>query len=157
MTAVFTLMVVFQFKHLIADYVLQAPAFFIGKFKADWGFVWPLTVHVLIHAAFTFSISIWFDAGFGKATALALFDASVHFAMDRAKASPRYLGRWKPLTGSEWTLARLEIGLPEAVEDLRAKARKRLLGNVLFWQILGVDQTVHHLTDITVMWFLIRP
>lgn len=155
MTAVFTLMVIFQFKHLLADYVLQAPAFFIGKFKTDWGFVWPLTVHVLIHAAFTFSIGMWFGAGPGKAAVLALMDASIHFAMDRAKASPRYLGRWKPLNGNEWALARLEIGLPDAAEDLRAKARKRLLSNVLFWQTLGFDQCVHHLTDITVIWFLV--
>lgn len=153
MIAMFTLMVVFQLKHWAADYVLQAPAFFIGKFKTDWGFVWPLTVHVLIHAAFTFSICLWFGAGREKAAGLALMDAGIHFVMDRAKASPRYLGRWKALSGGEWMQAQKELACAE--EGHQASARKSLRGNVLFWQCLGLDQLVHHLTDIAVIWFLV--
>jgi Protein of unknown function (DUF3307) len=143
MTTVFTLLVLFQLKHFVADYPLQSPSFFIGKFREDWGFLGPLLAHVGIHAAFTFALCVSFGASWSVALGLACFDAGVHFVMDRAKASGRYLGRWKPLTAEGWMAA------------TRTNDRKALRGNKLFWQALGFDQMIHHLTDYAVIWWLV--
>src|SRR4051812_19997771 len=85
----------YQVKHFVADYPLQG-RYMLGKFREDWGFFFPLLAHVSVHAAGTFAITWAF--GVRRAVGLALFDGTVHFFMDRAKASKRYLGRYKPLT-----------------------------------------------------------
>ena len=56
---------------------------------------------------------------------LALFDFIVHFFTDRIKASPNYLGRYNNLSQSG------------------------------FWNILGIDQMVHHITHIIIIWWLV--
>ncbi len=56
---------------------------------------------------------------------LALLDFVVHFLMDRIKAGPHYLGRYN---------------------DLSKKA---------FWNCLGFDQMVHHLTHFYIVWMLV--
>lgn len=92
---IFAMLVTFQIKHFIGDYVLQTGWMVRGKARAGPGFVWPLSVHVGIHALTTFAIlmvvnpSLWF---------LALFDFAVHFLMDRIKSGPKYLGRFKDMT-----------------------------------------------------------
>lgn len=58
---------------------------------------------------------------------LAIVDFIAHFTMDRIKAGPRYLGRFNNLT---------------------SKA---------FWVTFGLDQTVHHLTHLYIVWVLIHP
>src|SRR4051812_12011795 len=93
-TTLIILLVAFQLKHFVADYPLQTK-YMLGKFKAtDWEL--PLLAHVAVHAGFTFLITCWF--GIGNALCYAMFDAQIHFVMDRFKADKRYLGRFKSLT-----------------------------------------------------------
>jgi hypothetical protein len=133
-----TLLVAFQVKHFVADYPLQG-RYMLGKFREDWSFVLPLLAHVGVHALGTFFIACWF--GVAQAIALALFDASIHFVMDRIKASKRYLGRFKPLTADTAPMA------------TAAQWRQ----NDRFWWSLGFDQGVHHLTHYAIIfWVLSR-
>lgn len=136
LSLVLALLVAFQVKHFVADYPLQG-RFMLGKFREDWGFLKPLLAHVAVHAVGTFLITCWF--GVGQALCLALFDASAHFVMDRAKASKRYLGRFKPLTADTAPTA--------------TPAQWR--SNTFFWWSLGFDQAVHHLTHYAVIAYLL--
>jgi hypothetical protein len=90
---IFVLLAVYQVKHYVADYLLQGK-YMLQKFRADWGFFVPLLAHVSVHAAATFLIASWFNVLL--AVKLALFDAFIHFTMDRIKASPKLLGRFTP-------------------------------------------------------------
>lgn len=101
MIELFTLLILFQLKHFICDYPLQTP-YMLGKMKAT-GWVKPLAAHATIHALFTFIISMWFiiitlpGVGFILIpTLLALLDFTIHFVVDRLKASPSIGGRFKP-------------------------------------------------------------
>ena len=58
---------------------------------------------------------------------LAIFDFGAHFIMDRLKSGPQYLGRFND---------RDRPG---------------------FWNALGLDQMVHHLTHYIIIWFLVQP
>lgn len=108
----------------------------IGKFLPDWRFVVPLLAHVGVHAGFTFVIvCCWTYGRVDMALCLALFDAAIHFFMDRLKAGPKYLGRWKALSGKEW---------PAATDE-----QKR--GNKLYYFALGFDQMVHALTHYAII------
>lgn len=88
---VFAMLVTFQLKHLVGDYILQTGWMVRGKTKAGPGYIFPLAVHVFVHAATTLVIvmivnpSLWY---------LALFDFGAHFIMDRIKSSPYLLGRY---------------------------------------------------------------
>jgi hypothetical protein len=57
---------------------------------------------------------------------LALVDFVIHFVMDRIKSGPRYFGRFND------------------------KSRPA------FWNVLGFDQMVHHLTSFYIVWVLIQ-
>lgn len=101
MIELFTLLILFQLKHFICDYPLQTP-YMLGKMKAT-GWVKPLVACATIHALFTFIISMWFiiitlpSVGFILIpTLLALLDFTIHFVVDRLKASPSIGGRFKP-------------------------------------------------------------
>ncbi len=88
---IFAMLAAFQIKHLIGDYLLQTGWMVRGKARPGLDFLYPLSVHVFIHAAITFVIvmavnpALWF---------LALLDFAVHFLMDRIKSGPKYLGRF---------------------------------------------------------------
>ncbi|MGA2871870.1 MAG: DUF3307 domain-containing protein [Verrucomicrobiota bacterium] len=56
---------------------------------------------------------------------LALLDFAVHFIMDRIKSGPRYLGRFNDVNRTP------------------------------FWLALGLDQMVHHLTHIYIIWVIL--
>ncbi len=141
---IFGLLFVFQAKHLLADYPLQTP-YMLQKFRADWGFMAPLAAHAGVHALMTGLIAVTFQiihtgsANYLFALVLAGLDFTIHFAMDRLKAGPRYLGRYKALTASEFTQA--------------TPAQKR--SNRYFWWALGLDQTVHHLTHYWIIYLLV--
>jgi len=154
MKLLFLLLVIFQFKHWFADYPLQGE-YMLGKFKADWGFVKPLLAHVGVHAAFTFLISVFFVPWY-IAFLLALGDATIHFFMDRLKAGPKYMGRWKPLTSELWMMYKNDsmMDMPSRIA-LRATAIAKLRDNVLFWWALGIDQMVHHLTHYGIIYIII--
>lgn len=135
-TQLLALLVAFQLKHFVADFPLQNQ-YMLGKFK-DYGWERPLFAHVLVHAMGTFLITCWF--GVFNAVCFAIFDATLHFLMDRFKADSRYLGRFKPLTADTYMLA--------------TDAQRR--GNKYFWWSLGFDQMVHHLTHYGIIaWILI--
>jgi len=143
------LLVIYQWKHFLADYPFQG-AYMLQKFRPDWGFFLPLTAHAGVHAAMTFLIVVFVEPAL--AAPLALFDFVVHFIMDRIKAGPKYLGRFKNFSGKEYMteikpiLDKLEHGSkpPQEIAD-------RLKSNTYFWWSLGLDQKVHHLTHYVII------
>lgn len=158
------LLVAYQLKHFLADYVFQGE-YMLGKFKPGWAFLKPLLAHVAVHGLGTFLIAFAVFALFGVpapvvfAEAIAIFDMTIHFFMDRLKAGPRYMGRWKPLSATDWRFAKaasqampgdMYIGPDGELVNYNfeqvCKAEDDLRGNRLFWIALGFDQMVHHLT-----------
>ncbi len=117
----FVLLIVFQLKHFVADFPLQRE-YMLKKFGAGWEFVLPLSLHSAVHAAFTLVICLVCNASLWW---LAAADFAIHFAMDRIKSGPRYLGRFND------------------------KSRPG------FWNALGFDQMVHHLTHLWIVWALV--
>lgn len=117
----FTLLVIYQLKHYVADFPLQRE-YMLGKTRPNWDFLLPLVTHCLVHAAGTFIICLIFASHLWW---LAIFDFVVHFVMDRLKSGPRYLGRFNDLTKAG------------------------------FWNILGIDQMVHHLTHIYIIYVIV--
>lgn len=122
---VLVLLVIFQLKHLIADYYLQYLYMYENKGKAEKWFK-PHLDHALIHATFTLAILTLFGSVFfpeankyqialvlGGAT---LFDLATHFLIDRWKAT-----------------------------------RDRHPGQSEFWADLGIDQRIHHLVGILIV------
>lgn len=166
---IFLLLVVYQIKHFLADYILQGE-YMLGKFKSGWDFLGPLLSHVGVHAGMTFMIAIVafqrldpgmvVRAGVSMAICIALFDALVHFFMDRLKASPKYMGRWKPVTAAEYVDAKSTLKDPntwfESHVEVVKEASKKLRGNVLFWWCLGFDQAIHHLTHYGCIYLILK-
>lgn len=137
MTSVFTLLLIYQAKHFLADYPLQG-RYMLGKFRPDWGFFMPLLSHATLHGAFTFGIALFYKPEL--APWLALFDVAIHFFMDRIKAGKKYLGRFKTLTADTAPTA--------TAEQWRS--------NDFFWWSVGFDQMVHHLTHYAIIYMLLR-
>lgn len=149
LTTVFLLLIVYQLKHFVADYPLQT-SYMLGKFKPGWGYLKPLLAHVAVHGFGTLLIAAAFGATARLALGLAVFDATIHFIMDRIKAAPHIMGRWKMLSGKEMMSIlsyRDTIGLDKYSAELR--------GNRLFWWALGFDQMVHHLTHYAIIYVLV--
>jgi Protein of unknown function (DUF3307) len=152
---VLTLCVVFQFKHFIADYPLQN-AYMLGKFKRK-GWVLPLLAHSSVHCLFTFAITYGITLNAVLALWLSLFDGLCHTIMDRIKAHPDLLGRFKALSSGEYVYLK-EL---EAMDEKLGNPKDRLIehqfrNNKLFWWALGFDQLVHHLTDVAIIYFIVR-
>jgi hypothetical protein len=137
MNTVILLLIIYQLKHFIADYPLQGK-YMLQKFLPDWSFFFPLLAHTGVHAIMTFCISLCF-ANIKTAATLAIFDMVVHFTMDRIKAGPKYLGKYKPLTAKEYPTSTV--------------SQKR--SNTLFWWSLGLDQMIHHLTHYVIIYVLV--
>jgi hypothetical protein len=89
----FLLLVLFQIKHLLADYPLQT-AYMLGKFRPGWGFVGPLAAHAGVHGLLTAFLTGLFLPGTLWPVLFGLVDFVTHFVIDRIKASPRLLGRF---------------------------------------------------------------
>lgn len=132
----FWVAVLFQVKHFLADYPFQTP-YMLQKFKKQ-GWILPLAAHAGVHAGFTILISIWMKPTL--AFPLALFDFVTHFVMDRIKASPDLLGRYKVLSSAEY---------PSATPEARR-------ANTYFWWAMGFDQMVHQLSYLVIIFFLLR-
>lgn len=107
---IFFLLLIFQVKHFLADYPLQT-TWMLGKFKPDWSFFWPLTLHCLVHAWFTAVIVTAIDP---TKWWLAVVDFVIHFVMDRIKAGPKYLGRYNVKEKKFWW----SLGLDQSVHHL---------------------------------------
>lgn len=169
-TTIFVLLVIYQLKHFIADYPLQGQ-YMLGKFKEGWDFLGPLTAHAGLHAVMTFCIAFYFTPVL-VAIGLAVLDFVLHFLMDRLKAGPKYLGRFKALTKSDFTdhaktLSRLEkkvdgekdpvikLILSDQKETFVNRWNKALRSNKLFWWSLGLDQMIHHLTHYLIIYIIV--
>lgn len=129
------LVLLFEIKHLISDYFLQGE-YMLGKFR-ERGWFGPLLAHGLVHGSGTGLIMVGAALVSGSALPywaglLPLADVVLHMTMDRIKASPSLLGRFKALTKGEFMAATDE--------------QKR--GNRWFWWSLGIDQSFHHLTHL---------
>lgn len=111
--AIFILLVSFQFKHFICDYILQG-RYMLGKFNVGWSFVFPLVAHSLVHTIGTFLIAIVF-VEYKWAILLGLFDGFNHFAIDRLKASPNLLGRFNDKTKQSFWIC---LGLDQMLHHL---------------------------------------
>lgn len=169
---IWLLLVLYQIKHFVADYPLQND-YMLGKFKGYPDYVKPLLAHVAVHGVFSFAIAACFRTP-GEALALGLFDAAIHFAVDRVKASPEMGGRFKALTKKDFeehmgkvkelrekmnipdihTVAQLDLAL-QASDELNEEQidwAERRKSNKLFWWALGADQTAHHLTHYLLIW-----
>jgi len=136
-TTVFILLAIFQVKHFLADYPLQT-GYMLGKFKPSPDYIGPLHAHASVHAALTFIIVLVFSS-WPLAILTAIFDHTVHFLVDRLKASPKLLGRHKSLTAKDY---------PTATEKQRR-------GNKYFWWSLGFDQMAHHFTHYAIIYFIL--
>jgi len=91
MIEAFVLLIVFQFKHLIADYYLQFPYMYLNKGQKT-GWFYPLLHHSMVHAFFTmvilFVYFIFIDVGMPLIIFyLGVFDLITHFITDRWKAT----------------------------------------------------------------------
>ncbi len=161
-TLVFVLLLVYQLKHFLADYPMQT-SYMLGKFK-DKGWVLPLAAHAGIHAMFTFGIAEYtlmatreHPSLFVVPFVLAAFDFAVHFTMDRIKAAPKLMGRWKALSATEYFAANITATKVtiQGAENAVSNAQKRIRNNTWFWYALGFDQMVHHLTHYAVIAYLV--
>lgn len=125
MELLFTLLILFQIKHFICDYPLQGK-YMLGKFKPGWDFLTPLLFHVAVHGYFTFAICLFTTSKLSFSFAIAALDMFIHFFMDRIKAGPKYLGRFKDMMDKK------------------------------FWWSLGLDQMVHHFTHYLLIYLIIK-
>lgn len=169
MQVIFALLILFQIKHLLADYPLQTP-YMLGKFL-DKGWVKPLASHCAVHALMTTIIVYFFTFSLFWTIMLACFDFVAHFIMDRLKAGSKYLGRYKALSGNEFKrlmMDKQEInkligmfdggGIPGY--DKVAKPEidfidRKFKHNQYFWYALGLDQFVHHITHYVIIYFIV--
>ena len=118
----FILLVLFQIKHFAADFPLQTQ-YMLGKFKKD-DWILPLLAHATVHAFMTATIAIVFANSIYVIVFVTLVDFITHFIMDRIKASPDLLGKWRPT-------------------------------DTMFWNVVGIDQMVHHLTHYFIIYIII--
>lgn len=175
LSTVIVLLVVYQLKHFLADYPLQGP-YMLKKFLGGWDWVKPLAAHAGVHAVFTFVVAGVYLAIQNPgiyiilpALGLAAFDFTVHFCMDRLKASPNLLGRFKALSPKEFMACAKAIkentrvyitvesdnssGEKETID--KEKALNKIVSNTYFWWSLGLDQMVHHLTHYVIIRLLV--
>ena len=158
---VFALLVVYQLKHFICDFPLQGE-YMLRKFSPDWK-VWipALSAHAGVHAFATLFIVVYIqrvfmaDVDFSFAFYLAAADFYVHFLMDRIKASPTMLGRFKSLSAREFRYYKSCIGQPGEHPNVPFQVNKIFRSNTYFWWSLGFDQMVHHLTHYYIVFFII--
>lgn len=140
---VLLLLLIYQLKHFLCDFPLQS-SWMLGKFRADWSFLKPLAAHAGVHATFTLAIAFFFSWRPGNVLfclGLAVFDFVMHLVMDRIKAGPKYLGRYKALSAREYQ---------ELWSSTFGEA-PQLRHNTYFWWALGFDQMVHHLTHYVII------
>jgi hypothetical protein len=106
-------LVIFIFKQLVADFLLQTSWMANGKEQPE-GWFPPLAAHVAVHAAATALIFAALAPGY---IWIAFVDLVIHFAIDRAKGL-----------------------LNRAFDTDPTKTG--------FWWLIGIDQTLHHLTHL---------
>jgi len=146
-TALFIILILLKIKHFICDYICQTP-YMLGKFKPDWDFIPPLMAHVGTHGIFTFLLCWWINP---TVWWLAFVDMASHFIIDRVKAGPKYLGRYKALDGDGFKRAFDTIQHatdPKAIKNAETKIKH----NTYFWWSLGFDQMWHGISDLVILY-----
>ena len=121
-TELFILLIMFQIKHFAAAFPLQTQ-YMLGKFKKD-DWILPLPAHATVHAFITLVIALASSNSLYVIVFVTIVDFIIHFIMDRIKASPDLLGKWKPT-------------------------------DTMFWNIVGIDQMVYHLTHYFIIYIII--
>lgn len=152
MKAIYILLIVYQFKHFIADYPLQG-RYMLGKFKPYPDFILPLLSHGLVHGVFTFLIAIYFKS-LETSLALGLLDMTVHSIVDWVKANPSIGGKFSALSKNEMK-GILSYVPTLSEEEFKSKFGVQLKSNTLFWWALGLDQMAHHLTHYLLIWIML--
>jgi Protein of unknown function (DUF3307) len=104
------LLLVMAFKHFVADFVLQTKWIAHGK-EARQGWLAPLAVHVLCHAALTLAIAL---AIAPRLWWLALVDLVVHATIDRGKSLAGHWGGWTVEDSAYWWLLGFDQFLHQA-------------------------------------------
>lgn len=79
----FSLLVIFQVKHLIVDYFLQN-TYMLGKFNRS-GWFYPLLAHTSMHGVATLIIALYCGVNNTDATMLAIIDIVLHTTIDKFK------------------------------------------------------------------------
>lgn len=168
---IWILLILFQLKHFIADYPLQNE-YMLGKFK-NTGWIKPLSAHCGVQAMFTYLIAVFAlpnaPKSVGVALGLAALDFSIHFTMDRIKASPKMLGRYESISKDQYRgliesqkLAQSGadyIIVPELVGESKRILKEiegKFKSNKYFWWSLGFDQMIHHLTDVLIVFLIVK-
>lgn len=149
------ILALFELKHFLADYPFQNK-WMLKKFSAGWEYVAPLSVHCLIHWAFT--MVILYNVA-PHHTWLATVEFVIHFVMDRIKASPKLLGRYQALAKSEYRSATTCDAHPIRLASHCAQcwlAEKNESSNKYFWWSLGFDQMVHHLNYLGIVYYITK-
>ncbi len=98
---IFYFFILFQFKHFFCDYILQNE-YMLQKNRESPYYLFPLCLHSLVHAVFTFFISIVITKDIFISSHVFLLDFASHFIIDRFKASPKFLGRFKQNSKYFW-------------------------------------------------------
>lgn len=170
---IFTLLIIYQIKHFLCDYPLQGK-FMLGKFQKYPDFILPLLAHSAVHAIATFLIVLCYNPKL--AVQMGMLDGVVHFIVDRIKASPDLLGRFKNFSANEYGFLKngyrppkflqckwqhgaigdiIEIRKIEPVET-QEEMNNIFKSNTYFWWSLGVDQMAHHLTHYVIIWMVLK-
>jgi len=149
MARIFLLLLVFQIKHFVADFLLQNK-YMMGKFSKDWYFFLPLLAHAGINGIFTLAICLFINPSLWW---LSLVDIVTHFFIDRIKAGYKYFGKFKALSESEMK-ENLEIMNVERMlgqTKYGNNIRKAIKHNTYFWFALGFDQMLHQVVYIFIV------
>lgn len=157
---IWLLLIIYQIKHFVCDYPLQGK-YMLGKFAPGNAWILPLLAHAGVHGVATFLIALCFKAKI--AFLLGALDMVVHFCVDRIKASPNMLGRYKALDATCYPgVAAFAKGdflgaqlTAEQQAEKKAWGINRLKENTYFWWALGADQSAHHLTHYLIIWSLL--
>lgn len=120
-TSIFVALVLFQCKHLLADFVLQTARMVTEK--GHYGRLGGLQ-HAAIHVLASAPIVIWLASCIGAMMGILIAEFVLHYHIDWYKER---IGR------------RLQL----------APTNKR------FWVALGVDQLLHQLTYVGMVWWLL--
>ena len=73
--------------------------------------------------------------------------------MDRIKASPYLLGVFQPMAKDDYSMHYENAYYGHGIT--KREARWAFISNTLFWWSLGLDQMVHHLTDLIIVFIAI--
>ncbi len=166
------LAIMYQIKHFAADFLLQGE-YMLGKFKTGIAYIPPLAAHCGVHALGTLMICVSFLSGYHHAAStmetmlacwhvavvLSAIDFIAHGIMDRIKAAPHYMGRWKAATPESYAAAATLLASKQKNDEddsgERLEAIKHLNSNKYFWRSIGGDQFVHHMTHYYIIYRLV--